>query len=799
MCEEHVEITFPKSLNKNNDWACDPKGALSRHRFQVYNHATTVSEFFHLGGSLRDFRNDLVRGKFIFSDPHLHSLQYSRGANWQKLVSGDTHQPLVAKAPGGENDDAIHHLVVNPLEADSLPNNNLSESQLAANLGMTHECYHTVKHHREALLHYTGKPEDKLFGATTDLDEQIRDYLGLTIAKPYWSEEYKDTLDEPEIDPKPPEIWLSLYTVCPDDIEVDEHKLVDLNTVPEEQRPKMLEAIYKELHDLCKIGAFELVPIPERKRPITSRMVLKVKYRADGEYDKHKARLVARGFLAKVGIEFFSTFSPMASLTSVRAVISMAVEKGFDIWHCDIPSAFIQSEIDSDNTFIELPKYTGIRHKGKLSRIVKLRKALYGLKQSPQLWNKAITAFFVDECDMRRATTETSLYYKKNSKGYLLVLSEVDDMVITGTPELIEELRLKLKAKYDIKQFEPLSSFLGINIDYDKANGHLSMDVKSKIDTLFAERSELNGIGHSTLPMEHTVPDRKGDKICKFLSYLAKPSIYASIVGSCIYLAVTCRPDISHAVGRCSRGMHSPTKENLIQLKTLLKYLRATSHYKLNYHRSDHPLKSQLQKYALKDKELISLLALRKSDWLKSTETEPFDHLFGTTDADYASKHEESRKSTTGYCFFLFHNLICWKSKLQPILATSTHEAELIALNIAAQEAIWLRNLISEIKSAVTGEELRKLPPTKILCDNMGAVHTATNPVSSGRSKHIEIRYLKIREYQEQLHLKVKHVDGVSNIADMFTKPLPKETFNNYLRALGMELRKPEVPLVITE
>ena len=93
-------------------------------------------------------------------------------------------------------------------------------------------------------------------------------------------------------------------------------------------------------------------------------------------------------------------------------------------------------------------------------------------------------------------------------------------MVITGTPELIEELRLKLKAKYDIKQFEPLSSFLGINIEYDKANGHLSMDVKSKIDTLFAERSELNGIGHSTLPMEHTVPlDRKRDTTCKFLSY----------------------------------------------------------------------------------------------------------------------------------------------------------------------------------------------------------------------------------------------------------------------------------------
>ena len=126
------------------------------------------------------------------------------------------------------------------------------------------------------------------------------------------------------------------------------------------------------------------------------------------------------------------------------------------------------------------------------------------------------------------------------------------------------------------------------------------------------------------------------------------------------------------------------------------------------------------------------------------------NQLFGESDADYANKLEDSRKSTSGYCsgFFFRHNLVCWKSKLQPILSTSTHEAELIAMNLAAQEAVWLRNFILEVKAALTGhryDELyddpeaipqarlhvpKRLAPTFVLCDNLGAVHTAANPVS---------------------------------------------------------------------
>ena len=108
-------------------------------------------------------------------------------------------------------------------------------------------------------------------------------------------------------------------------------------------------------------------------------------------------------------------------------------------------------------------------------------------------------------------------------------------------------------------------------------------------------------------------------------------------------------------------------------------------------------------------------------------------------------------------------------------------------MNLAAQEAIWLRNFLVEVTAALTGvryEELYddpeaipqanihmpKLGPTFVLCDNLGAVHTSAIPVSSKRSEHVDIRYLKIREYQEQQRLAVKHVDGNKNIADVLPK-----------------------------
>ena len=83
--------------------------------------------------------------------------------------------------------------------------------------------------------------------------------------------------------------------------------------------------------------------------------MLKVKYKADGSFDKDKARLVAQGFCERIGKDFYSTFSPMASLTSVRTLFAIAVHHRLPIYHADIPNAFVRAETETE-LFMNVPK-----------------------------------------------------------------------------------------------------------------------------------------------------------------------------------------------------------------------------------------------------------------------------------------------------------------------------------------------------------------------------------------------------------------------------------------------------------
>ena len=170
------------------------------------------------------------------------------------------------------------------------------------------------------------------------------------------------------------------------------------------------------------------------------------------------------------------------------------------------------------------------------------------------------------------------------------------------------------------------------------------------------------------------------------------------------------------------------------------------------------------------------------------------DPLFGMTDSDYANTKEDSRRSISGYCFFVYGCLVSWKSKLQPITAASTHEAELIAMSFAADEAVWTRRLLLEAGFAVpvvhhiradkptddptdiadrkTDNWIATMRPTWLLGDNQSAIFTAGNPETTQRSKHLEIRWFRIRDYVQNRTLQVRHIPTGDNVADFFTKSL---------------------------
>lgn len=134
------------------------------------------------------------------------------------------------------------------------------------------------------------------------------------------------------------------------------------------------------------------------------------------------------------------------------------------------------------------------------------------------------------------------------------------------------------------------------------------------------------------------------------------------------------------------------------------------------------------------------------------------------SDADFGGCLRTGR-STTGVVVKYAGGAISWCSQRQPIVATSTTEAELIAATEATKEVMWLRRLF---------EEVVKIELPVLYVDNSAAVRLAQNPEFHRRTKHIAIKHFFVREKVVEGHLQVKQIPTEEQIADIMTKPLPK-------------------------
>ena len=141
--------------------------------------------------------------------------------------------------------------------------------------------------------------------------------------------------------------------------------------------------------------------------------------------------------------------------------------------------------------------------------------------------------------------------------------------------------------------------------------------------------------------------------------------------------------------------------------------------------------------------------------------------MLGYCDADYAGD-VDTRRSTTGYVFLYNGGALSWSSRRQPTVAASTTEAEYMAEAAAAKEAIWLRKLLGDLGV--------KVPATiKIMADNQSAIKLASNPVTSARSKHIDVLYHFVRERVAREEIEFEYIATAQMVADSLTKAVPED------------------------
>ena len=113
----------------------------------------------------------------------------------------------------------------------------------------------------------------------------------------------------------------------------------------------------------------------------------------------------------------------------------------------------------------------------------------------------------------------------------------------------------------------------------------------------------------------------------------------------------------------------------------------------------------------------------------------------------------------------------------RPAWPFSTAEAEYVALSAAAQEAVWLQQLTSDLLN-------KSIQETTILEDNQSAICLTKNQQVHGRTKHIDIKYHFIRDMVEAGRIKLKYCASEDMVADMLTKRLSIRQFEK-LRRMG--------------
>ena len=533
--------------------------------------------------------------------------------------------------------------------------------------------------------------------------------------------------------------------------DLDHHPPSDIDDGPQHDEPSYLKAMRgpnredwmsamtAEFTSLQNHSVGRLVEAPPDANILPGMWRLKRKRDEFGRISKYKARWVAGGNHQIKGVDFDSTYASVGLTDTLRTLYALAASENLEMAQFDIETAFLNGKMKHR---VYVRQVTGFRCKSNPTHVMELDKSLYGTCQAHREFNEDLDGK-LRQLGFNVCPVDNSLYTLRRGSSFIHIPMHVDDgMAFSNDSSMLHQFRNDLKQFYKFRWTENPSLHLGIHISRNRAERTITLDQSHYCHNMLERfgMTECNGV-KTPLPTNVKLSSPLVED-CSEIEH------YRAATGMLNFLALQTRPDISFAVSYLCRFNSRHNDAHWAAVKHLLRYVKHTLSFKLTFgtHRGQNGL------------------------------------VEGYADADYAGD-VDTRRSTTGFVFFVHGSLVSWKSKRQHSVTLSTTEAEYLAIGDCAKHGLWLCRLLEHLHQQSSIQFPIKLPLSN---DNQGAVFLCNEASVNNKSKHIDIRHHFIRELTRAGKITVSHVSTKDMPADVLTKPVGPVILSTSYNQLGI-------------
>ena len=470
-----------------------------------------------------------------------------------------------------------------------------------------------------------------------------------------------------------------------------------------------------------------------------SMWVYDIKWDGEGNRIKDKARLVGKGYTQHFGVDYNETWAAVTRLESVRMTAAIAAKFDLKLWRIDFVGAYLNS-LTKEDIYMKQPE--GFVEPGYEDYVAKLVHTIYGTMQGGHDWYQTLSGTYND-LGYTTSHADTCVRFKKEGENYTLTDTYTDDTFgASSSDEEAKRRKDEIGKVWEIKDVGETEYFLGMRVQQDINRGIIRLTQKPYWEYVL-HRFGLEQLTPRNTPLPVGVvldnsmtPKTDSEK----MAMVDKP--YRSILETVMWGQLATRPDLAFSVSLLARFQANPGLDHWNALLHVVGYIKNTIDYGLTY----------------------------------SRDSDISPHAF--VDADYGGC-KDTRRSTSGYVFMMAGGAVAWSSKRQATVALSTVEAEYVAMSRCAQQMVWMHSWLDEVQ---IGYDI----PGVIKGDNRGAIALSKNTKDHSKVKHIDIRHHYLRELLKSGHIALEQVPTIDNLADIFTKPLPRDHHHRFLAALNI-------------